>query len=101
MQYVQRKLQRSVTEIRRSRSGRPNVSNASTRETVAPMSDNEPETDGDDLIDESGRNPTQQRMDEEGVEDVPVDAKWGADGGARSTEPLGSGRLADAGAGDE
>lgn len=23
-------------------------------------------------IDESGRNPTQQRMDEEGVEDVPV-----------------------------
>jgi hypothetical protein len=40
------------------------------------MSDNEPETDENDLIDESGRNPTQQRMDEEGVEDVPVDAEW-------------------------
>jgi hypothetical protein len=26
MQYTQRKLQRSVTEIRRSRTGRPNVS---------------------------------------------------------------------------
>jgi hypothetical protein len=40
------------------------------------MSDNEPETNGEDQIDESGRNPTQQRMDEEGVEDVPVDADW-------------------------
>ena len=40
------------------------------------MSDNEPEPDENDLIDESGRNPTQQRMDEEGVEDVPVDAEW-------------------------
>src|SRR3954453_3735477 len=28
MQYVQRKLQRSVTEIRRSRSGRPSASTA-------------------------------------------------------------------------
>jgi uncharacterized protein YjbJ (UPF0337 family) len=42
MQYVQRKLQRSVTEIRRSLSGRPNVSCASTRETVATDSDHEP-----------------------------------------------------------
>jgi hypothetical protein len=58
------------------------------------MSDNEPETDGDDLIDESGRNPTQQRMDEEGVEDVPVDAEWGTNGGARSAEPSGSGEFA-------
>jgi hypothetical protein len=40
------------------------------------MSDYEPETEHDDLIDENGRNPTQQRMDEEGVEDVPVDAEW-------------------------
>jgi hypothetical protein len=65
------------------------------------MSDNEPETDGDDLIDESGRNPTQQRMDEEGVEDVPVDAEWGTDGGAGPAELPGSGRLAEARAGDE
>jgi hypothetical protein len=27
-------------------------------------------------IDEEGRNPTQQRIDEEGPEDVPVDANW-------------------------
>jgi hypothetical protein len=27
-------------------------------------------------IDEQGRNPTQQRLDEEGLEDVPVDAEW-------------------------
>ena len=64
------------------------------------MSDNEPETDGHDLIDESGRNPTQQRMDEEGVEDVPVDAEWGT-GGAGPTEPPGSGGFAEAGDGDE
>jgi hypothetical protein len=43
------------------------------------MSDNEPETGGEELIDESGRNPTQQRMDEEGVENVPVDSEWGTD----------------------
>jgi hypothetical protein len=29
---------------------------------------------GEESIDESGRNPTQQRMDEEGVEDEPVAA---------------------------
>lgn len=40
------------------------------------MSDNEPKTDGDAALDESGRNPTQKRMDEEGVESVPVDAEW-------------------------
>ena len=27
-------------------------------------------------IDEQGRNPTQRRMDREGVEDVPADAGW-------------------------
>jgi hypothetical protein len=27
-------------------------------------------------IDEEGRNPTQQRMDDEGVEPAPVDASW-------------------------
>ena len=31
---------------------------------------------GDAEIDESGRNPTQQRMDEEGTEPVPVDEEW-------------------------
>jgi hypothetical protein len=31
---------------------------------------------GDEAIDESGRNPTQQRMDEEGTEPVPVDEEW-------------------------
>jgi hypothetical protein len=30
----------------------------------------------DEAIDESGRNPTQQRMDEEGTEPVPVDVDW-------------------------
>ena len=38
----------------------------------------EPEHAGAE-IDEEGRNPTQRRMDEEGVEDVPVDANWVAD----------------------
>jgi hypothetical protein len=27
-------------------------------------------------VDDEGRNPTQQRIDEEGAEDVPVDADW-------------------------
>ena len=31
-------------------------------------------TDSD--IDDEGRNLTQQRMDEDGVEDAPVDADW-------------------------
>jgi len=31
---------------------------------------------GEEAIDESGRNPTQQRMDEEGTEAVPVDVEW-------------------------
>jgi hypothetical protein len=31
---------------------------------------------GEESIDESGRNPTQQRMDEEGTEPVPVDEAW-------------------------
>jgi hypothetical protein len=41
------------------------------------MSDNEPEN-GEEQIDESGRNATQQRMDEEsgGGEAVPVDKEW-------------------------
>jgi hypothetical protein len=36
------------------------------------------EQNGEDEIDESGRNPTQQRMDEQegGGEAVPVDAEW-------------------------
>lgn len=27
-------------------------------------------------VDDEGRNPTQQRIDEEGVDDTPVDANW-------------------------
>jgi hypothetical protein len=44
-------------------------------ETVARMSDHEPEN-GEEAIDESGRNPTQQRLDEEGAEPKPVDVEW-------------------------
>jgi hypothetical protein len=42
------------------------------------MSDHErvSEENDEETIAESGRNLTQQRMDEEGVEDVPVDADW-------------------------
>ena len=39
----------------------------------------EPDENGEDLIDEQGRNPTQQRIDEEGAEPVPVDAEWTTD----------------------
>jgi hypothetical protein len=39
------------------------------------MTHEEPDHD-EDGIDESGRNETQQRMDEEGTEAVPVDAEW-------------------------
>ncbi|MFL5952780.1 MAG: hypothetical protein ACJ76I_01555 [Gaiellaceae bacterium] len=39
------------------------------------MSDPEIEN-GEEAIDESGRNLTQQEMDEEGVEPVPVDESW-------------------------
>ena len=31
---------------------------------------------GEEQIDESGRNPTQQRMEEEGTEPRPADASW-------------------------
>ena len=36
----------------------------------------ERETNGEELIDDEGRNPTQQRIDEEGSEPVPVDESW-------------------------
>ena len=36
---------------------------------------------GEDAIDESGRNPTQQRIDEEGASEAPVDADWQAEEG--------------------
>ena len=36
----------------------------------------EPIENGEDQIDEEGRNPTQQRIDEEGAEPVPVDEPW-------------------------
>ena len=31
---------------------------------------------GEEMLDESGRNPTQRRLDEEGTEPVPVDVEW-------------------------
>jgi hypothetical protein len=42
------------------------------------MSDEERVSSSDDeeTVDDEGRNPTQRRLDEEGVEDVPVDADW-------------------------
>lgn len=47
---------------------------------------------GEAEIDEQGRNSTQQRMDEEGVEPSPVDADWtsgDAEGGAPAeNEPI-------------
>jgi hypothetical protein len=43
------------------------------------MSDDETEV-RDDGVDESGRNETQRRMDEEGVEAVPVDEEWQEEG---------------------
>ncbi len=36
----------------------------------------ERESSGEDLIDEQGRNPTQQSLDEEGPPDKPVDEDW-------------------------
>jgi hypothetical protein len=36
------------------------------------MSETEYDESGEEQIDDTGRNPTQQRMDEQGVEDVPV-----------------------------
>jgi hypothetical protein len=45
-------------------------------ETVALMSDHEPEN-GEETIDESGRNATQRRLEEEGgPEAAPVDVEW-------------------------
>jgi hypothetical protein len=41
------------------------------------MSDRATGESGEELIDEEGRNPTQQRIDEEGAEETPVDAEWG------------------------
>jgi hypothetical protein len=49
------------------------------------MSDQEPENN-ELAIDESGRNLTQQRMDAEGVEDVPVDAGWETPSSQRTNE---------------
>jgi hypothetical protein len=59
--------------------------------TVPTMSESEIEN-GEEAIDESGRNPTQQRIDEEGAEAVPVDVEWkeSDETGVGSTEPAGS-----------
>jgi hypothetical protein len=46
------------------------------------------ESSGEDRIDEEGRNPTQQRMDEEGVESRPVDVGEGVvDAGGQKADP--------------
>jgi hypothetical protein len=34
---------------------------------------------GEEDIDEEGRNPTQQRIDEEGAEEAPADVSWKED----------------------
>src|SRR4051795_13315068 len=70
--------------MRRSRSGRPKVSRTLIAETVSRMSQPSDEN-GEEAIDEAGRNATQQRMDEEGTEPVPVDEDWGDEQGARSS----------------
>jgi hypothetical protein len=44
-------------------------------ETVARMSPQEPES-GEEAIDESGRNLTQQRTDQESPEQKPLDVEW-------------------------
>jgi hypothetical protein len=43
--------------------------------TVARMSELQDES-GEEAIEESGRNPTQQRIDEEGASDAPADIEW-------------------------
>jgi hypothetical protein len=40
----------------------------------------ERESSGEELIDEQGRNPTQQSLDEEGRQDTPVDEEWDEEG---------------------
>jgi hypothetical protein len=54
-----------------------------------------PEVEGDEAegetddweIDAEGRNPTQQRMDGEGVEEAPVDAPWEGEAGPEAPQP--------------
>ena len=36
----------------------------------------EPNENGEEQIDEQGRNPTQQRIDQEGASPEPVDEEW-------------------------
>jgi hypothetical protein len=43
------------------------------------MSDHETET-GEEAIDESGRNLTQQEIDERGASEQPADVEWEAEG---------------------
>ena len=47
------------------------------------MTDEEPESgeEQEEQIDESGRNPTQQDIDERGADDAPVDVPWETKGG--------------------
>ena len=41
-------------------------------------------------VDEQGRNPTQERMDRDGVEDRPADANWMSDADGEEEEASGS-----------
>jgi hypothetical protein len=45
---------------------------------------------GEEQVDAEGRNPTQQRMDDEGVESAPVDASWTGETEADSAQAEGS-----------
>jgi hypothetical protein len=61
--------------MRRSRRGRPKVSRTSIKGNRSRMS--EPAIpNGEESIDESGRNLTQQEIDKEGASEAPVDPGW-------------------------
>jgi hypothetical protein len=44
---------------------------------------------GEESIDESGRNLTQQEIDEQGTDDVPVDADWSESPAERDDAAIG------------
>ena len=46
----------------------------------------EPGRSGEERVDDTGRNPTQRRIDEEGAEEAPVDAPWGTEDAPQEPE---------------
>jgi hypothetical protein len=46
----------------------------------------EPDSSGEERIDDAGRNPTQRRIDEEGAEEAPVDAPWETEDATREPD---------------